>query len=107
MNLIGNRFRNEVNSQFKKKSSKDIYLEEYFHDGFLVHEFYEKKNVSFKRLSIHKDVIKDVCEIKSPLLIATACLDKLIRLISLKEKIIIGIFNGHYSGINQLDFTSF
>ena len=46
MNLIGNRFRNDANSQFKKKSSKNIYLEEYFHDGFLVHEFYDKKNVS-------------------------------------------------------------
>jgi len=49
--------------------------EEYFYDGFLVHQF--KKD-------IHNDAVLDICEIMSPLLIATACMDKYIRLYTLK-----------------------
>ena len=56
---------------------------------------------------MHSDRIQDVCEIKSPLLIATACFDKQVRLISLQEKKLVGIFSGHLKGVNQLDYTAF
>lgn len=78
--------------------------EEYFWDGFLVHEYREDRG---RGASIHSDVIMDVCEIQSPLLIATASLDKLIRLISLKEQKVIGKFSGHLKGVRQLDYTSY
>lgn len=48
-----------------------------------------------------------MCEIKSPLLIATACFDKQVRLISLQDKKIVGIFSGHLKGVNQLDYTAY
>lgn len=56
---------------------------------------------------MHSDVIMDVVEIVNPLLMATACIDKNIRLISLKEKRIMGIFTGHAKGIRQLDYTPY
>ena len=46
-------------------------------------------------MTIHHDVILDVVEVLSPLLIATASVDKLIRLISLKEKRVLGVLVGH------------
>ena len=72
--------------------------EEYFYDGFLVHQF-DKKS--------HTDAVLDICEIVSPLLIATACMDKAIRLYMLKDHKLIGIFNGHIKGCRQLDYTSY
>lgn len=72
-----------------KKATLFANEEEYFYDGFLVHEYAD----------IHKDVIMDIAEINVPLLIATGCIDKLIRLISLKEKKVVGIFSGHTKGV--------
>ena len=54
---------------------------------------------------MHTDIIFDVCEILTPLLVATACMDKAIRLISLKEKKVVGVFNGHKMGVRQLDYS--
>ena len=62
--------------------------EEYFYDGFLVHVFGKDTENN------HTDLITDVCEIANPLVIATACMDKLIRLISLTSKRVIGVFKG-------------
>lgn len=56
---------------------------------------------------MHKDVVTDVIELANPLLIATACLDKQIRIISLREKRVIGHFQGHSRGVRQLDYTTF
>lgn len=100
---------------FKKKSTHDQH-EEYFWNGFLVHEFYREPDprdpydvqlAGVKGKSLHPDVIVDLCEIHSPMLIATASLDKRIRLISLQEKKVIGEFTGHLKGVRQLDYTSF
>ena len=82
--------------QFKKKTLK-LDEEEYFYNGFLVHEF----------KGLHKDVIMDCIEIASPLLIATACIDKNIRLISLAEKKIMGVFMGHHKGVRHLHYTTY
>ena len=74
--------------------------EEYFHDGFLVFEFKESGLYGENGKNMHSDRIQDVCEIKSPLLIATACFDKQVRLISLQDKKLVGIFSGHLKGVN-------
>jgi hypothetical protein len=50
-------------------------------------------------LGMHTDLIFDVCEVRNPMLVVTACMDKLIRLISLKDKKVVGIFNGHQRGV--------
>ena len=63
--------------------------EEYFFDGFLVHVFGKDTENN------HTDMITDVKEIANPLIIATACMDKLIRFISLTQKRVIGVFKGN------------
>ena len=83
-------------AKYRKATLKAL-EEEYFHDGFLVQEF----------VDIHKDVIMDVAEIPDPLVIATACIDKMVRLISLKEKKVVGIFSGHLKGVRQIQYTSY
>ena len=57
--------------------------------------------------NLHQDVIMDCVEISFPLLIATACIDKNIRLISLSEKKVMGIFMGHSKGVRQLHYTPY
>lgn len=99
---------NSLNRQLRhvsfRKKPYHAQNEEYFWNGFLVHEYREDRG---RGASIHSDVIMDVCEIQSPLLIATACLDKLIRLISLKDQKVVGKFSGHLKGVRQLDYTSY
>lgn len=57
--------------------------------------------------AIHHDVIFDLCELTSPLLVATASIDGLVRLISLKEKRVVGVFAGHSKGVRQIDYTPY
>jgi WD40 repeat protein len=76
-----------------RKRTLNAQEEEYFFEGFLTHVME----------GVHRDIICDVCELRSPLLIATACLDKIIRLISLKDQKVIGVFKGHSTGVRQLD----
>ena len=54
-----------------------------------------------------RDIITDVEEIAEPMLIAVACIDKLIRIISMKEKKIMGILQGHIKGVRQLHYSPF
>lgn len=96
-------YRQQMLSQYRKKPFNAQH-EEYFWNGFLVHEYRQSRG---RGPSIHTDVIMDVCEIQAPLLIATACLDKLIRLISLQEQKEIGKFSGHLKGVRQLDYTNY
>ena len=56
--------------------------DEYFHNGFLVHEF----------KGVFTDVVTDIAEIAEPMLIAVSCIDKRIRLISMVEKKVMGVF---------------
>jgi hypothetical protein len=71
-----------------RKRSANLIDEEYYHDGLLVCE-----------LKMHKDLITDVCEILNPLLVATSCMDKKLRLISLQERKVVGCFLGHERGL--------
>ena len=83
---------------FRKMTSNPL-EEEYFHQCFLVYEF--KNDLQ------HQDTICDMCEIASPQLVVTACLDKIVRLFQLQEKKLIGVFSGHNKGVRQLDYTNY
>jgi hypothetical protein len=41
------------------------------------------------------------------MLVLTACMDGLIRLISMNERKLVGVFRGHLTGVRQLDYTVF
>eukprot|EP00347_Sterkiella_histriomuscorum_P016786 403351858 len=55
----------------------------------------------------HKKDIMDVCEIHSPLAIATASFDKTIRIFNLQEKIAIGVLKEHKKGVRSLNYTPY
>ena len=76
---------------------------EFYYSAFLVHTYDRNDNGEV----VHHDVILDAIEVLQPMLVATASVDKLIRLISLKERRIVGVFTGHKKGVRQLDFTSY
>jgi WD40 repeat protein len=53
----------------------------------------------------HNGEILDVIEIKKPMLVLTACMDKLIRLISLNDKEVVGKWEDHKSAVRCLDYN--
>ena len=86
-------------------------IEDYHYEAFLVHRYQNDRLRDGEKRKpqqyFHTKTILDVCEIKSPLLMATACMDKYIRLISMREKRVEGIFSGHETGVRQLDYTNY
>lgn len=55
----------------------------------------------------HKKDIMDVCEIHSPLAIATASFDKTIRIFNLQEKVAIGVLKEHKKGVRSLNYSPY
>jgi WD40 repeat protein len=53
----------------------------------------------------HGGEILDVIEIKKPMLVLTACMDKIIRLISLNDKEVVGKWEDHKSAVRCLDYN--
>jgi WD40 repeat protein len=54
----------------------------------------------------HNGEILDVIEIKKPMLVLTACMDKIIRLINLNEKEVVGKWENHHkSAVRCLDYN--
>jgi hypothetical protein len=92
-----NAYRQDKCASFRKKA---VYFseEEYFHPPFMVSEFPK---------TMHTDTIQDVTECFDPMLVITACMDSLIRLISMNERKLVGVFRGHLTGVRQLDYTVF
>ena len=52
----------------------------------------------------HPDTIMDVIEIYSPHLVATACMDHKIRLISFKEQSVVAVYHEHKTGVRRLSY---
>jgi len=55
----------------------------------------------------HEEEIMDVCEILSPLAIATASFDRTIRIYNLQDKIPLGILKEHKTGVRSLNYSPF
>ncbi len=97
-------YLNELDIEFEYKNSK---LEILTNIGTKI----DDKNIHtypFRgSIGDHTDEILDVIEIKKPMLVLTACMDKIIRLINLNDREIVEIWaDQHKSAIRSLDYNA-
>jgi len=57
--------------------------------------------------SDHEEEVMDVCEVHSPLCIATASFDRTIRIYNLQDKTPMGILKEHKTGVRSLDYSPY
>ncbi len=55
----------------------------------------------------HEEEVMDVCEIHSPMALASASFDRTIRIYNLVDKTAIGVLKEHKTGVRHLNYTPF
>lgn len=95
---------NELDIEFEYKNSK---LEILTNIGSKIDEKTIHTNPFRSSIGDHTDEILDCIEIKKPMLVLTACMDKIIRLINLNDREIVEIWaDQHKSAVRALDYNA-
>lgn len=95
---------NELDIEFEYKNSK---WEIMTNIGVKLDEKTINTNPFRGSIGDHTDEILDCIEIKKPMLVLTACMDKIIRLINLNDREIVEIWaDQHKSAIRSLDYNA-
>jgi WD40 repeat protein len=93
---------NEIDIEFEYKNQK---LDIHTNIGAKIDEKNFHTNPYRGSIGEHTGEILDMIEIKKPMLILTACMDKLIRLINLNDREIVGKWEDHKSAVRCLDYN--
>lgn len=95
-------FLNELDVEFEYKNQKfDIYT----NIGAKIDDKTINTTPYRNQIGEHNGEILYAIEIKKPMLILTACMDKLIRLINLNDREIVGKWDDHKSAVRCLDYN--